>query len=53
MISKILLLASFFIFLAVAVEAKVKSNLGFFIVVTGLIVGILNLIVVLLQIVEW
>ncbi|MDI6825872.1 MAG: hypothetical protein QMD36_01605 [Candidatus Aenigmarchaeota archaeon] len=49
MIERILLLASFFIFLAVAVEAKIKSNLGLFIVITGLIIGILDLIYVLMQ----
>jgi len=49
LIAKILLLASFFMFLAVAAEAKVKSNLGFFIVVAGLIIGLLNLIYVLLS----
>jgi hypothetical protein len=49
LIAKILLLASFFVFLAVAAEAKVRSGLGLFIVVTGLIIGILNLIYVLLS----
>lgn len=49
MIARILLLASFFVFLAVAAEAKVKSKLGLFIVITGLIIGILNLIYVLMQ----
>ena len=48
MIAKILLLASFFVFLAVATEAKIRSGLGFFIVVTGLIIGIMNLFYVLL-----
>jgi len=49
LIEKILLLASFFLFLAVAAEAKVKSKLGLLIIITGLIVGIINLIYVLLQ----
>jgi len=49
LIQNILLVASFFIFLAVAVEAKVKSDLGFFIIITGLIIGILDLLYVLLQ----
>jgi len=49
LIGNILLIASFFVFLAVAVEAKVKSKLGFFIVITGLIIGILDLIFVLLE----
>jgi len=48
LIARILLLASFFVFLAVATEAKVKSKLGLFIVITGLIIGILNLIYVLM-----
>jgi hypothetical protein len=43
--------ASFFILLAVAVEAKVKSKLGLFIVIIGLIVGILDLIFAVLQMV--
>ena len=50
MIENILLIASFFVFLAVAVEAKVKSKLGFFIVTTGLVIGVLDLIFVLLQV---
>lgn len=48
MLEKILLLASFFVLLAVATEAKIKSGLGFFIVATGLIIGILNLVYVVL-----
>lgn len=47
MIAQILLLASFFMFLAVAAESKPKSNLDFLIVITGLIIGILNLIYVI------
>jgi hypothetical protein len=43
--------ASFFILLAVAVEAKVKSKLGLFIVIIGLIVGVLDLIIAVLQMV--
>jgi len=49
LIANILLIASFFVFLAVAVEAKIKSDLGFFIVATGLIIGILDLLYVLIQ----
>jgi hypothetical protein len=49
MIANILLVASFLVFLAVAVYAKVKSKLGSFVVLTGLFIGILNLIYVLLQ----
>jgi len=43
--------ASFFILLAVAVEAKVKSKLGLFIVIIGLIVGVLDLIFAVLQLI--
>jgi len=50
LIGNILLIASFFVFLAVAVEVKVKSKLGLFIVTTGLMIGILDLIYVLLQV---
>jgi hypothetical protein len=46
----ILLIASFFVLLAVAVEAKVKSKLGLFIVLSGLLIGILDLIYVLIQV---
>jgi len=46
----ILLIASFFVLLAVAVEAKVRSRLGVFIVTTGLLIGILDLIYILLQV---
>lgn len=49
MIANILLIASFLVFLAVAVEAKIKSKLGLFIVSIGLIIGILDLIFVLIQ----
>ena len=52
MIEIILLLASFFVFLAVALEAKVKSNLGRFIVYTGLLVGAVNLIYVIIKLVR-
>jgi len=51
LISQILLVASFFILLAVAVEAKVKSKLGLFIVIIGLIVGVLDLIFAVLQLI--
>jgi hypothetical protein len=49
MIDVILLLASFFVLLAVAFEAKVKSGLGRFIVLTGLLVGVVNLIYVIVK----
>jgi len=48
-IEKILLLASFLLFLAVAVEAKVRSRLGLFIVISGLVVGFLSLFYLLIQ----
>ena len=44
MIEIILLLASFLVLVAVALEAKVKSKLGMFIVYTGLLVGVVDLI---------
>ena len=49
MIANILLVASFLVFLAVAIYAKVRSSLGSFIVLTGLLIGILNLIYVIIQ----
>ena len=51
MIESILLIASFLVFVAVALYAKVRSGLGIFIVLTGLIIGILNLIYVVMQMV--
>ena len=49
MIEIILLTASFLVFLAVALEAKVKSGLGKFIVLTGLLVGVVDLIYVIVK----
>ncbi len=49
MIEMILLIASFLILLAVALEAKVKSGLGKFIVLTALLVGVVDLIYVLVK----
>ena len=49
MIEIILLIASFLVFLAVALEAKVKSGLGKFIVLTGLLVGVIDLIYVIVK----
>ena len=49
MIELILLTASFFVFLAVALEAKVKSDLGRFIVLTCLLVGLVDLIYVIVK----
>jgi len=46
-IVEILLIANFLLFLALALEAKIKSKIGFFIVMTGLIVGIIDLIFVI------
>ena len=49
MIETVLLLSSFFVLLAVAFEAKVKSDLGRFIVLTGLLVGVVDLIFVIVK----
>ncbi|MEM5793261.1 MAG: hypothetical protein QXY45_02790 [Candidatus Aenigmatarchaeota archaeon] len=49
MIEIILLLASFLVLLAVGLEAKIKSGLGKFIVITGLLVGVVDLIYVLIK----
>ncbi|MCX8178394.1 MAG: hypothetical protein N3D75_01035 [Candidatus Aenigmarchaeota archaeon] len=46
---ELLLIANFLIFLALAMEAKIRSKTGFFIVLTGLIVGVIDLIFVLLS----
>ncbi|MHA1860416.1 MAG: hypothetical protein ACTSVF_04895 [Candidatus Asgardarchaeia archaeon] len=48
MLEKILLISSFLVLMATALEAKIKSNLGFFIVLSGLLIGILDLLYVLL-----
>ena len=49
MIEKVLLVASFLVFLAVAVEAKIKSKLGLFIVLSGLLIGILDIAYVIIK----
>lgn len=49
MIENVLLIASFLVLMAVALEAKVKSNLGRFIVITGLLVGVVDLIYVIVN----
>jgi len=49
MFGNILLIASFLIFMAVVLEAKIKSDLGFFIAMSGFIIGILNLLYVIAQ----
>jgi len=49
MIDIVLLISSFFVLLAVALEAKVKSGLGKFIVLTGLLVGVVDLIYVIVK----
>lgn len=51
MFGNILLIASFLIFMAVVMEAKIKSDLGFFITAGGFIVGILNLLYVIAQLI--
>ena len=49
MIEQALLVASFLVFLAIAIYAKVRSKLGVFIVLTGLLLGLINVVYVLLQ----
>ena len=49
MIDLVLMFASFLVLVAVALEAKVKSGLGRFIVLTGLLVGVVDLIYVILK----
>jgi len=49
MIEMVLLIASFLVFLAVALEAKIKSDLGRFIVYTGLLAGVVDLIYVIVK----
>ena len=49
MIEIVLLLASFLVLLAVALEAKVKSGLGKFIILTGLLVGVVDLVYVIVK----
>jgi len=45
-IQELLLIANFLVFLAVALEGKIKSRLGAFIVLSGLFIGIVDLIFV-------
>jgi len=52
MIQNVLLVASFLVLVAVALEAKVKSALGKFIVLTGLLVGLLDLIYVIVNLIR-
>ena len=47
---ELLLIANFLIFMALAMEAKIRSRIGFFIVLSGIIIGIIDLIFVLLSI---
>ena len=50
-VANILLLASFFILMAVVLEAKVRARLGFFIASTSFIVAILNALYLIAQMV--
>jgi hypothetical protein len=52
MLTEILLIANFLLFVALVLEAKVRSKLGYFIVLTGLIIGIVDLIFALLLLVK-
>jgi uncharacterized membrane protein YecN with MAPEG domain len=49
MIELILLAASFLVLFAVVLEAKIKSKLGMFIAYTGLLVGVVDLIYVIIK----
>ncbi|MEM5777649.1 MAG: hypothetical protein QXJ06_04360 [Candidatus Aenigmatarchaeota archaeon] len=49
MILEILLLANALIFLALSLEAKVRSKIGFAIVVSGLIIGFVDILVIILS----
>ncbi|MBU5688245.1 MAG: hypothetical protein QXJ06_01540 [Candidatus Aenigmatarchaeota archaeon] len=49
MIIEILLLANALIFLALSLEAKVRSKIGFAIVVSGLIIGFIDILVIVLS----
>lgn len=51
MIEKVLLVASFLVFIAIALEAKVRSKLGLFIVSTGVLMGILDLAYVIIKLI--
>ncbi|MBU5689980.1 MAG: hypothetical protein QXM68_02180 [Candidatus Aenigmatarchaeota archaeon] len=47
---ELLLIANFLLFLAIALEAKIRSKTGYFIVLTGMLIGIIDLVFVLLSI---
>lgn len=52
MFTEILLIANFLLFLALALEAKIRSKIGFFIVFSGLIIGIIDIIFVLISLLK-
>lgn len=44
MLTEVLLLANFLLFVSIVLEAKIRSRLGYFIVMTGVVLGIIDLI---------
>lgn len=52
MLTEILLIANFLLFVAIVLEAKIRSKLGYFIVLSGLVIGIVDLIFALLLLVK-
>ena len=52
MLTEILLISNVMLFLALALEAKIRSKIGFVIVVSGLMIGVVDIIFVLLSLLK-
>lgn len=52
MLTEILLIANFLLFVALAMEAKIRSKLGYYIVFSGVIIGVIDLIFALILLVK-
>lgn len=42
-LAEVLLIANFLIFLSIILEAKIRSRLGYFIVLSGIVIGFVDL----------
>ena len=43
-LTEMLLLANFLLFLSIVLEAKIRSRLGYFIVLGGIVIGLVDLV---------
>ncbi len=43
-LTELLLIANFLVFISIILEAKIRSKLGYFIVITGVVIGIVDLL---------